>query len=446
MTGRGAVSDVGSLGPWPGQRWRTAREIGWEMQWRAMAHRSGFVAMIMPRPICKLVLDPGDHQESLGPVLEIEVTGSPGNGPRYPHRSHPIMNRMPILIACAATLAAAAGVGIGLSRPGSSGELATNNAPTAIASQASDGIASPPSEGSTSTPAATSAVSPTVTTAPSNGNAANPDEIAANQLAPLAKAPAPQTPAPVAPAPKAIAPTPATAPLPDVIRRLALQAQAEPAQPYQPQSVAIRDEIAPGSDFDRFRDQLRSAVRDRDADFLRQVADEHIKLSFGAGLTLEKRLAEPNAVLWQELDRAIGGDCAPDGPADSGFWACPASFVTEAYHPEIDPYLTVYVDGTDVAVRQLPSTNSPVVARVSNSILQSAALPWNESLSAAEDAELNAWYQASETAQGWKFVSLPDGRKGFVSSRYAYSSLGYRAIFQQDEAGGWGMTAFIAGD
>lgn len=369
------------------------------------------------------------------------------------------MNRMPILIACAAALAAAAGVGIGLSRPGSgsSGELATNalnsaptNASTAIASQASDGIASPASEGSASTPAATpaatSAAAPAAPTAPANGNAANPGEIVSHQLAPSAKAPAPRTPAPVAPAPKAIAPAPATAPLPDVIRRLALQAQAEPAQPYQPQSVAIRDEIAPGSDFDRFRNQLRLAVRDRDADFLRQIADEQIQLSFGTGVTLEKRLAEPNAALWQELDRAIGGDCAPDGPADRGFWACPASFVTEAYHPEIDPYMTVYVDGTDVAVRQLPSTNSLVVARVSNSILQFATFPWNESLSAAEDAELNAWYQASETAQGWKFVSLPDGRKGFVSSRYAYSALGYRAIFQQDEAGGWEMTAFIAGD
>ncbi len=344
------------------------------------------------------------------------------------------MKRMPILIACAATLAAAGGVGVGLSRPGNSGELATN-APAVIASPASEDLAS-------------SAASTEATMTPLSRNA-NPGEVAAiNQPAPSAKAPAPRTPAPVAPAPKVLAPTPtASAPMPDVIRRLALQAQAEPAQPYQPQSVAIRDEIAPGSEFDRFRARLRLAVRDRDADFLRQVADEHINLSFGAGMTLEKRLAEPNAALWQELERAIGGDCAPDGQAPNGdYWACPTSFVTDAYHPDIDPYMTVYVDGTDVAVRQLPSSDSPVLTRVSNSILQSATLPWNASLSEAEDAELNAWYQASETAQGWKFVSLPDGRKGFVSSRYAYSSLGYRAIFQQDEAGGWEMTAFVAGD
>ncbi len=383
-------------------------------------------------PIEKLVLAPGDHQESPGSILEIEV-GNPqlGNLPRYPQRSHP-MRRMPILIACAATLAAACGVGVGISRPGNSGELATN-APAAIASPASEEVVSTPASSED-------------TTAPLGRNA-NPGEIAAtNQPAPSAKAPAPRTPAPVAPTPTASAPT-ASAPLPDVIRRLALQAQAEPAQPYKPQSVAIRDEIAPGSDFDRFRNQLRGAVRDRDADFLRQVADEQINLSFGRGLTLEKRLAEPNAALWKELERAIGGDCAPDGNApNADYWACPASFVVDAYHPDIDPYMTVYVDGTDVAVRQLPSTDSPVLTRISNSILQSATLPWNESLSEAEDAQLSAWYQASETSEGWKFVSLPDGRKGFVSSRYAYGSLGYRAIFQRQDAGAWVMTAFIAGD
>ncbi len=339
------------------------------------------------------------------------------------------MKRMPILIACAATLAAACGAGVGMSRSGNSGELATHSS-AAIASRASSEIASNPSLEE-------------VVSASDGEKVQSTETIAATQ-----PVPSPVAPAPIAPAPRTPAPTASTpAPLPEVIRRLARQAQAEPAQPYQPQSVVIRDEITPGSDFDRFRAKLRVAVRDRDADFLRQVADEHINLSFGAGMTLEKRLAEPNAALWQELERSIGGDCAPDGNApDSDYWACPASFVVDAYHPEIDPYMTVYVDGADVAVRQLPSTSSPVLARLSNSILQAATLPWNESLSESEDAQLAAWYQASETAEGWKFVSLPDGRKGFVSSRYAYSSLGYRAIFQKDKTGNWAMTAFVAGD
>ena len=72
---------------------------------------------------------------------------------------------------------------------------------------------------------------------------------------------------------------------------------------------------------------------------------------------------------------------------------------------------------------------------------------WDENLSEAEDAQLSDWYKASETDQGWKFVSLPDGRKGFISSRYAHSALGYRAIFQRDpETDRWIMNAFVAGD
>ena len=328
------------------------------------------------------------------------------------------MQRMPILIACAATLAALGGAGIAMNKPsnslGQAPVTTTRTEPVATATPEQPPLAQDP-----------------VPAAEPNQPSAQPQPVAGRNPAPTTAAPAP------APAP----------PLPEVIRRLAIQAQAEPAQPYQPQSVAIRDEIVRGSDFDRFRARLRLAVRDRDADFLHQVAHEHIKLSFGADMSLDQRLAEPNAALWQELERAIGGDCAPDGNApNSDYWACPASFVADAVHPDIDPYMVVYVDGTDVAVRQLPSTNSPVLTRVSNSILQSATLPWNESLSEAEDVQLRNWYQAAETADGWQFVSLPDGRKGFVSSRYAYSSLGYRAIFQQDEAGSWIMTAFVAGD
>lgn len=327
------------------------------------------------------------------------------------------MQRTPILIACAATLAALGGAGIAMNKPSN----LLGQEPASIT------IAEPATSATPEQPPLTQP--PTAATQPTEPSSQSQPVAGSNPATP------PAAPVPAAPA------------LPDVIRRLALKAQAEPAQPYQPQSVAIRDEIAPGSDFDSFRARLRLAVRDRDADFLRQVADENISLSFGRGMTLETRLAEPDAALWQELDRAIGGDCAPDGNApNADYWACPASFVVDAYHPEIDPYMTVYVDGTDVAVRQLPSQNSPVVSWVSNSILQSVTLPWNESLSEAEDAQLSDWYQASETAEGWKFVSLPDGRKGFVSSRYAYSALGYRAIFQRDEAGRWTMTAFIAGD
>lgn len=348
------------------------------------------------------------------------------------------MKRMPILIACAATLAAACGAGIGMSRPGNSVGLATST-PSATPAQANGGIASSPSSAEVASGTAHRDDNAAATVATNQPAAAAP----VSAVAPAPTAPAPLTPAPV---PTAAAPTVPVDPLSPVIRRLALQAQAQPATPYQPQSVSIVDQVSPGSDFDQFRARLRLAVRDRDEAFLRQVANEHITLSFGGGMSLDSRFAEADAPIWQALARAIGGDCAGEAMPNGTYMACPASFAVEADHPTIDPYMMVYVDGTDVAVRQLPSPHSPVLTRVSNSLLQSVNLPWDEALSEAENAQLNAWYQASETAEGWKFVSLPDGRKGFISSRYAYSSLGYRAIFQRTDAGAWEMSAFVAGD
>jgi len=352
------------------------------------------------------------------------------------------MKRMPILIACAATMAALGGAGIAMNKPTTSQSPAS--APGAIANLAQASAATP---------------QPAVQAPDSQGQFVGSEAASARETSaaprPEGQRQAAPSPTPLASAnsnaaPAAVGPN-AGSTLPPVIRRLALKAQTETVKPYRPQAVTIRDEVPPGSSFDRFRTRLRQAVRDRDADFLRQIAREDISLSFGRDITLEQRLSEPNDALWNELERAIGGDCATDGSGygseqSHDYFACPASFVTETNHPDIDPYMTVYVNGTDVAVRQLPSTNSPVLLRVSNSILQSTTLPWDEALTQQEDQQLNAWYQASETTSGWKFVSLPDGRKGFISSRYAYSALGYRAVFQPDDAGDWTMTAFIAGD
>jgi hypothetical protein len=46
---------------------------------------------------------------------------------------------------------------------------------------------------------------------------------------------------------------------------------------------------------------------------------------------------------------------------------------------------------------------------------------------------------------GWTPILLPDGQRGFVSGRYAYAPLGYRALFQKVK-GQWQMQALIAGD
>jgi len=46
---------------------------------------------------------------------------------------------------------------------------------------------------------------------------------------------------------------------------------------------------------------------------------------------------------------------------------------------------------------------------------------------------------------GWSGIELPDGRTGFVSSRYVRSPIDHRALFQFHD-GRWWLTAYVAGD
>jgi hypothetical protein len=70
-----------------------------------------------------------------------------------------------------------------------------------------------------------------------------------------------------------------------------------------------------------------------------------------------------------------------------------------------------------------------------------------QNLSVQDLEKMNQWFAKSETKTGWKSVSLPNGQKGFVSGRVAFSAVGYRALFEPDaKSKSWKMTAFLAGD
>lgn len=208
---------------------------------------------------------------------------------------------------------------------------------------------------------------------------------------------------------------------------------------YPRQPLTLTDEAVPSSDFFQFRAQLRQAVADRDADFIRAIASPQIRLSFGDVQTLDSlNLDDPDAPAWRHLEKAIATGCAtydlarPDTDMGTLTWVCPQAFVT----PEIDsPYNQVVIVAADVNVRDEPSLNSPVVDVVSSEIVQRDL---QVELASAE-------YDLAETLEGWVPVVTPRGIRGYVSSRYAYSPVGYRAFFSRTN-GDWQMEMFLAGD
>lgn len=336
------------------------------------------------------------------------------------------MRKAPIIISVAAAVAAALGGGLAWQSAGTSSLPQEGTEPKTMAEPTASGVAIAPED-------STAPAAPPIAAPQSSTPAAQPIAV------------------PVAPPAPPTASTPQPAPAPSIILQLARQAQTEAATPYRPGTAVIPRAASDDPDFGPFLQRLRQAVAQRDREFLLAIADENIQLSFGRSQPLADRMAESDGVFWQQLERALTPGCAPNGILDEGgdereYWSCPTAFLAETRAPDLDFYNQLIVDGTDVAVRQQPSLDSPILARVSNTVLRQEYLSASESLDDAALAALRRWYERSETLSGWQYVSLPDGRRGFISSRYAYASLGYRALFERNGQGSWTMTAFIAGD
>lgn len=213
--------------------------------------------------------------------------------------------------------------------------------------------------------------------------------------------------------------------------------------PYPRHALLLEDEAEPGTAFFQFREQLRQAIRDRDAAFIRRIADPNIKLSFGLPLTLtDLEIDNPNALVWQHLERAIGAGCAlqvlqNSSVPESTQWVCPHAFLAPERDESIDAFESIVIVGAAINVRAEPKANSSVVGTVSNEVVKV-----NSSAYANHPPE---FFEAKETNLGWMPIILPNGVQGYVSSQDAFSPIGYRAGFIQNH-GEWTMTFFLAGD
>ncbi len=79
-------------------------------------------------------------------------------------------------------------------------------------------------------------------------------------------------------------------------------------------SVVLTDEVKPGSDFAQFRQRLRQAIRDRNAQFVRSMlADKEIGVGFGSREVAKIKLEDPNEEFWSLLEKAVSIGCFPQG-------------------------------------------------------------------------------------------------------------------------------------
>ncbi|MCM3871338.1 MAG: SH3 domain-containing protein [Pyrinomonadaceae bacterium] len=194
------------------------------------------------------------------------------------------------------------------------------------------------------------------------------------------------------------------------------------------------DEGAKDASFKTFRDSLIRAVRQRNTRFVLSVLHPRVHLSFGGHYGKKDFLElwkpdSPKSELWNELSTALllGGTFGIS-EGKRVFWA-PYTFI--AFPDDLDPYEYAAIIGENVRVRSQPNTSASIVTILSYDIVKATRLITENT------REVNP--------RGWVRVAVPDGRNGYVASKYIRWPIEYRLSFERIR-GKWLITAFIGGD
>lgn len=214
---------------------------------------------------------------------------------------------------------------------------------------------------------------------------------------------------------------------------------AESASPRQP--ITLVDESVQSPEFAKFLDRTKQAVRDRDAKYIRNIVTPETRFSFGAHRSINALNPDnPNSPFWTSLEKALSLGCSQEA---SGY-SCPTVFhqFDEATKKGTAPdaFSAIVVVGQNVNVRSQPNTTAPVIATLTNEIVKYDAETF-QNASVKDRAEV----LRLDDPKGWTPIVLPNDKRGYVASQYAYSPISYRVLFGKEQ-GEWKMQAFVTGD
>jgi len=193
------------------------------------------------------------------------------------------------------------------------------------------------------------------------------------------------------------------------------------------------DEGAKDASFRAFRNRLIGAVKERSTPFILTTLHPKIRLSFGGHSGVKDFLEmwkpdSPDSALWNELSAILSlGGTFSTSDGKRVFWA-PYTFST--FPDDLDGYEYASIVGENVRVRSQPNTSAGIVTNLSYDIVKATFFSTDNN---------------RDGAAGWVKVVVPDGRSGYVASRYIRSPIDYRLGFERIR-GKWLITAFIGGD
>ncbi|MCY7275569.1 MAG: SH3 domain-containing protein [Phormidesmis sp. CAN_BIN44] len=222
------------------------------------------------------------------------------------------------------------------------------------------------------------------------------------------------------------------------------------------QKINLVDQSSQSPEFAQFIQQFRQAVQNRDAQFIRDRVTSKTTFDFGRHRSINYlNLDNPKSPFWSQLEKAIAPGCTdeanialPQNPPKGTVFSCSTVFrqfdevVKNApANQKISVSETsIVIVGNGVNVRSEPDTKAPVIAILSDEIVTFDRDTFEKSPMQIQQTTLEP-----DNLDGWTPVILPNDKHGYVSNRFAYRPLGYRAIFANTD-GRWMMQTFVSGD
>lgn len=222
------------------------------------------------------------------------------------------------------------------------------------------------------------------------------------------------------------------------------------------QKINLVDQSSQSPEFAQFIQQFRQAVQNRDSKFIRDRVTSKTAFDFGRHRSINYLNPDnPKSPFWSQLEKAIEPGCTdeanaalPQTPPKGTVFSCSTVFRqvdavvknASANQKPLASETSIVIVGKGVSVRSEPEPKAPVIALLSDEIVTFDRDTFEKSAMPMQQTTLEP-----DNLDGWTPVILPNDKHGYVSNRFAYRPLGYRAIFANTD-GRWMMQAFVSGD
>lgn len=207
----------------------------------------------------------------------------------------------------------------------------------------------------------------------------------------------------------------------------------------QERYVLPTDEAHQDASFVAFRTKLIAAVERHDANFIINILDPKIQLSFGgdAGIADFKKLwkvQQKNSKFWAAMLPVIknGGHFDKVVPGVKRF---EAPYTFGGFPTDLDSFEYSVIFGSKVRLRRSAGLEAPIVEELSYNVVK---VDFEQSVKAKGSTEDDPTYD-------WLKVTTLGGKTGFVKSEFVRSPIDLRAGFEKKK-GVWKLVFFIAGD